>query len=119
MARSICASHAGRQHCLQSYQRPAGEPHGRLPRRQVDDAEVAQEDAVAEARPQRLGAGLLGGEALGIGGGAICATLGESAFGLGEDAMDEAIAMALDGALDPADVDKIGADAEDHAGPSG
>ena len=41
------------------------------PRGQIDDAHVAPEHAVAQARAERLGAGLLGGEALGVGGGAL------------------------------------------------
>ena len=69
----------------------------------------------AEARAERLGAGLLGGEALGVGGGArrpprpICA-----APIVGEDALEEAVAVALEGALDPPDVDDVVAEADDH-----
>ena len=50
--------------------RAAGKMQGRAPRGQIDDAHVAPEHALAEAGAERLGAGLLGGEALGVGGGA-------------------------------------------------
>ena len=57
----------------------AGQTHRRLARGQIDDAHVAPEHAVAQARAQRLGAGLLGGEALGVGGGALGAALERAA----------------------------------------
>src|SRR5262249_10425712 len=39
------------------------------------------------------------------------------ALGLGENAVEETVAIALDGFLDPPDVDHIAADADDHALP--
>ena len=47
--------------------------------------------------PKRLGAGLLGGETLGIGRGAGGAALGFGALGVGEDAGDETLADAARG----------------------
>ena len=40
-----------------------------------------------------------------------------AALGLGEDAVEKAVAEALDRLLDAADVDQVAADAEDHRGP--
>ena len=56
-----------RRHGLQALQRPAGQAHGRPAAGQVDHLHVAPEHAPAQAGPERLGAGLLGGEAPGIG----------------------------------------------------
>ena len=50
--------------------RASGQLQGGAPRRQIHHAHVAPEHALAEAGAERLGAGLLGGEALGVGGGA-------------------------------------------------
>ena len=58
--------HAGRGERSQPRRRAAGQRHGRLAAAQVDDAHVAPEDAALEARAERLGAGLLGREALGV-----------------------------------------------------
>src|SRR6185437_9837970 len=82
---------------------------------QVDDAHVAPEDPAAHAGAERLGAGLLGGEALGVAGGPVVLALGAGAFDLGEDAVREALAVALQGLFDPPDVGEVGAQADDHA----
>src|SRR5580698_9987054 len=92
----------------------AGELHGRSPRWQVDDAHVAPPHAGADAGAERLGAGFLGGEALGIGLDPVAPPLGARALVRREDAIDEAIAVALDHLGDAAHVGNVGADAEDH-----
>src|SRR5580698_4719965 len=92
----------------------AGQLHGRPPRRQVDDAHVAPPHAGTDAGAERLGAGLLGGEALGVGLDPVAPPLGAGALVRREDAIDEAIAMALDDLGDAAHVGNVGADAEDH-----
>src|SRR5580704_2973720 len=92
----------------------AGELHGRPPRRQVDDAHVAPPHAGADAGAERLGAGFLGGEALGISLDPVAAPFGAGALVRREDAIDEAIAVALDDLGDAAHVGNIGADAENH-----
>src|SRR5205085_1829643 len=64
---------------------------------------------------ERLGGGLLGGKAAGIARPARrAAAVAAAALGLGEDAVEKALAKALDRLLDPADVDQVAADAEDH-----
>src|SRR5919199_6473575 len=89
--------------------------HQRGPaRRQVHDAHVAEEDAAAEARAERLGAGLLRGEALGVGRGPRGPRLGLAPFRLREDPVREALAVALEHALDPPDVHEVAAEADDH-----
>src|SRR5580704_5681408 len=92
----------------------AGELHGRPPRRQVDDAHVAPPHAGADAGAERLGAGLLGGEALGIGLDPVAPPFGARPLGRRENAVDEAIAVTLDHLGDAAHVGNVGADAEDH-----
>ena len=71
------------------------------------------------AGAERLGTGLLGGEALGIGrhqrARRLGAALGLGALDVGEDTGQKALAMAFHDLLDPADVDQVGADADDHA----
>ena len=111
---SIRASQPAGVIALQPRQRAAGELHGGPAGRQIDHAHVAPEHAAPEAGAERLGAGLLGGEALGVGLAAVGAPLGLGAFGRRVDAVEEALAMALDDACDAADVDDVGADADDH-----
>src|SRR5262249_27188972 len=91
-----------------------GQLHGRPAARQVDDAEIAPEDAAPEAGAERLRARLLGGIALGVARGAVGTPVRLRALDLGEDAQDEALAVALDRPLDPADVDEVGAGPDDH-----
>ena len=105
---------AGRRDRLQPRQRAAGELHGRPSARQIDHAHVAPEHAAAQAGAERLGAGLLGGEALGVGFRAIGAALGLGALGRREDAVEKALAVALEHLLDAAHVAEIGAEADDH-----
>ena len=90
--------------------RAAGQPHRRLPRRQIDHPQVAPEDAVAEAGTERLRTGLLGGESAGIARRAIGTPVAFLALGIGKDAVQEAISKTLDHLLDAADVDQIAAE---------
>ena len=46
------------------------------------------------------------------------AALGLGAFGVGENPVEKAIAMTLDDLGDPANIDQVGADADDHAVPA-
>src|SRR5207244_559954 len=80
----------------------------------IDYAHVAPEHACAQSRAQRLGAGLLGGEALGIGLEPVGAALGLGSLGWRKDTCQKALAMAIDHALDAAHVAQVGADADDH-----
>src|SRR5689334_6660798 len=98
----------------QPLSRPPGQHHGRLAGRLVHDAQITPEDASAEAGSERLGAGLLGGIAFGIGGGARRPTVGFAALDLGEDPAGETLAIALERLLDPPDVDHVIAETNDH-----
>src|SRR5262249_7515267 len=88
---------------------------GRSPRRQIDHPHVAPEHTSPQSGTERLGAGLLGGKALGIGLDPVGAALSPGPLGVGKDACQETLAVALDHPLDPARIAKIGADADDHA----
>src|SRR6266700_199319 len=111
--------HPGRGDRLKAAQGAAGQPHPRLSRGLVDDAEVAPENPAAKAGAERLGGGLLGGEAAGIARSAgRAAAIAAAALGFGEDAVEKTLAKALDRLLDPANVDQIATDAEDHRGQS-
>ena len=66
------------------------------------------------AGAERLGAGLLGGEAPGVGRRAGRPSVAAGPFAVREDAVREPLAEALERALDAADVAEVGADAEDH-----
>src|SRR5665213_288415 len=107
-------AHPRRRHRFEPRGRPAGQHQGRPAARQIDHAKIPPIDAPAEPGAERLGAGLLGGEALGIAGDSVGARVGTLALDGGKDAFEEALAIALDGALDPPDVDEIAAEAEDH-----
>src|SRR4051794_31958580 len=89
----------------------AREADCRLARRQVGDGHVAPENAVPQSRAERLGAGLLGGEALGVRSGARRTAFGFGLFGFRENAVNEALAITLERFFDAADVDEIGAEA--------
>ena len=56
-----------RQHRGEAGRGGAGQRHGRLARGKVDHTHVAPGDTLADAGAERLGAGLLGSEALGVG----------------------------------------------------
>src|SRR4029079_8390892 len=81
----------------------------------VHHAHVAPEDAAADAGAQRLGAGLLGREPLGVAGRGIELALGARPLDLGEHPMGEPIAEAVQALLHPADVGEVRAQADDHA----
>ncbi len=89
-----------------------GRPDGRL------TTPMSRQNTPAR-RPgaERLGAGLLGRETLGIGLAPPGAAFGFGALGRGEDASEKTLAVALDGTLDAADIDEIGTDTENHARP--
>src|SRR5262249_47934115 len=71
-----------------------------------------------DSGPERLGTGLLGGKTLGVGRDHHFLVLGAAlrlgALGVGEDAVEKALAMALDHLGDAADIDQVVADADDH-----
>ncbi len=93
----------------------AGQHKRRRARRRVDHADVLHEDAALEPGPDRLGKGLLGGEALGERAGAgerSARRLG--AFDVGEDTLQETLAEAIERRLDALDVAQVGADRDDH-----
>ena len=89
IVRSICGLMTLRRERVEALSRAAGQRHGRPAGRQVDHAHVAPPHAAANAGAERLGAGLLGGEALGVGLGAVLAALGLGALDVGEDARRE------------------------------
>ncbi len=64
---------------------------------------------MTDAGAERLGAGLLGGEALGIGLGAVLAAFGFGALDVGEDAREKAVAVPLDHLGDAAGIGDVGA----------
>ncbi|SIT58762.1 hypothetical protein BQ8794_60071 [Mesorhizobium prunaredense] len=103
-----------RQDLVQLLRRPAGQRHGRLAAGQIDDAHVAPEHPLRHTGAQRLGACLLGSKTLGIRGGAGAAVFGAGLFDLGVDALNEALAMALQRFFDASDIDQVAADANDH-----
>src|SRR5262249_22731673 len=84
---------------------PARQHHCRPARTQIDDAHVTPENAFAQPRSERLGAGFLGGKPLGVGGGAAGPPFGFGALGGGEDTLEKTFTEALQGAFDAADVD--------------
>src|SRR4029077_10427548 len=79
-------------------------------------------DAAHDAGSQRLGAGFLGGKPLGVGRHHHLLVVGPAgclgAFDVGEDAVEETVAMAFDDLGNAGDVDQVGADADDHALPA-
>src|SRR5262249_31452786 len=95
-------------------ERPPGQLQGGPSRRQIDHAHVAPEDAGAHACAQRLGAGLLGREALGVGLRLPRPPVCPGALDRGEDPGEKAVAVARDHLLDPPHIDEVGADAENH-----
>src|ERR1051325_10815257 len=93
--------------------------HRRASGRKVDYSHVAPPHALPDAGAERLGAGLLGGEALRIGFHALGAPLGARALRVGEDAREKTVALPRDQLLDGGDGGDVRADADDHrrAGP--
>src|SRR5437762_2011693 len=72
--------------------------------------------AKSRARAGRVSRARCRGEAPGIARPRMGAPLATAPFGLGEDAVEKAVAIARDRRLDAADVDQIAADAQDHWG---
>src|SRR6266849_2292522 len=101
-------AHAARRDGLELRERAAGQDQGRPTRGEIDDAEVTPIDAAAKAGAQRLRASFLRGVALGIAGGAVGAAVGALALERREHPIEEAVAEALDGAFDAADVEDHG-----------
>src|SRR5665213_1307369 len=99
-------------------ERPARQLHGRTPARQVHHPHVAPPDAAPDSGSQRLGAGFLGGESLGVGRHhhslVLGAAPGPGALGIGENAIETPLAVPLDHRGNPGDIDQVGADADDH-----
>src|SRR5262249_55936989 len=108
-------AHAGGRHGFELGERTAGQHPGWPAGREGDDAEIAPIDAAAEDPAQRLGACFLCGIALRVTSGALGAAVRALALLARKHAVEEAVAEALDGALDARNVDEIAADAEDHA----
>src|SRR6185312_8307382 len=108
--------HAVRGDCIQSPGGAAGHGQGRLPAWQVDHTKVGEEHAAPEPGAERLGGGFLGGEAFGEGGGAdlFRPPHGLGAFDVGEDPVQESVAVTSDRRLDPPNVADVGTEAKDH-----
>ena len=99
-----------------AFSSPAAERESRLTRRQVDDAHMLPVHAATRNTcAQRLGAGFLGGEALGVGRCALLAAVGGLALDFGEDAMREAVAEPLQRFLDAPYITHVLTDTDDHA----
>src|SRR5689334_19906182 len=92
--------HSGRGNRLEAFQRTAGKPQARLPRGQIDDPEIAPEDAAAKPGAKRFGGGFLRCEAPGIARAGVGAALAAATLGFGEDAVEKAVAKAVDRRLD-------------------
>ena len=103
-----------RRHRGEPLGRPAGQLHLRLAGAQVGHRHVFPADPHPQPGAERLGTGLLRGPALGIGARHIGAALGLGLFDLGEHAVAEPVAVAIEHALDALDIREIGADTEDH-----
>jgi len=105
---------ARRQEFRQPRRGAAGKCHGRLAAREVDHAHVAPEDSPRHAGAQRLGACLLGGEALRIRCRALGASFGLRALDFCIDTADESFPVPLKRFFDPSDIDQIRPDAYNH-----
>src|SRR5918911_772457 len=92
---NVCLG-SGRRDRLQSFERASREFHCRPSRWQIDDAHVALEHAFANAGPERLRAGLFGGEALGIGRALVGPRLRSCTFDRCEYPVEKSIAVTAD-----------------------
>ena len=106
-----CGVMACRRSSAPPVRRMVGRPLGRL-----TTSMSRQNTPWLRPGPESLGAGLLGGEAPGIGWRAGGAAVAPRPLALGVDAVGEAVPEALDGLLDAPNVAEIGPDPEDHAG---
>ena len=81
----------------------------------MNDLHIPPEDTLAKPRPQRLGSGFLGGEHLGITAGpTLPPPVGPEPFLFGIKTVRETVTEMLKGFLDPTDIAKVGAKADDH-----
>ena len=71
--------------------------------------------ATWDAGAERLGAGFLGREAFGVGGGPLLPAVSSAALDIGEDTLREAVAEFRQRLLDAPDITHVLADADDHA----
>src|SRR5688572_22847314 len=108
--------HAGRGDLGEPPGGAAGQLHGRLAGGEIDHAHVPPEHTGAKAGAQRLGAGFLRRETLGVARGALRPRLGLPLLDRREHPVDEAPAETVERPLDPTDVDDVAADAYDHGG---
>ena len=103
-----------RRHRRKSLGGPARQRHGWLSGAHIDDAHVAPGDTVAHSGSQRLGAGLLGGEAFGVARGPVILAFRTGALDIGLDPVREPISETIDRFLDPANVTQIRSDTQNH-----
>ena len=98
-------------------QRPAGQPQGRFPARQMHHFHIAPEHALAKAGAQSLGAGFLRRKHLGIARRAARrpAPVGPATFLFGIKAMREPLPKPFQRLTDPANIAQIRADADNHS----
>ena len=85
-----------------------------FPEVQIVDLHVAPGHALAEARAERLGARLLGGVALRVAAGAVDVAVAAAALEVRVHTLAESVAPALQRTLEAADIEQVGADAQDH-----
>jgi hypothetical protein len=113
--RWICALWPAGNHLREPFGGAAGQRQRRRARRGVDDADVLHEHAALESRADGFRKGLLRGEALGIGAGTReRAPRRLGALDIGEDAIFEALAEAVERVLDALYIAEVGAEADDH-----
>src|SRR5262245_45988602 len=79
----------------------------------ADDLDVAPQHALRVAGAERLHRGLLGGEAAGKVDFGLAAPLAVRHFSLGEDTMDETIAVTFDGRGDARNVGRVDSQSDD------
>ncbi|MNT23000.1 hypothetical protein D3C72_1584070 [compost metagenome] len=91
-----------------------GQGQGRLARLQVHHPHVAPIDVSAHPGAQRLGAGFLGREPLGVAPGRVRLAVRTGALQFGETALLEAVAEPIQRLLDAANVRQVSADADNH-----
>ena len=99
---------------LQTLGGAAGQAHGRLPRREIDHPHVAPEHPAPQSRAERLGAGLLGRESLGVGGRARRPPVGLALLGFGEAPGYEPLPVARERPFDARDLAQVAADPDDQ-----
>src|ERR1700738_879249 len=108
---------SGWRNGLQPHERAACKVYGRTAWREVDHTHVAPEYSCAQAGAQGFCACLLRRKTLCIGLASPGPAVRGSPLRGSEDPAQKSLAMPLDRPLDPAHVDEIGSDAEDHRRP--